>query len=200
MNRLLQFDRAAQPETLTLIGRELLPDGAVEIAGHGCLELTAVQQYQAALVREVGGADGIHQRALRRILTQLHPRATVPARQGFQGAQGQALTVEVGLSVQVQPFVGARHAGFLRAPLSLRGQPVRQAPAAAKSGQLIHCGALQQALGGQRRQGRVGIQHALHIGVWRWVQRTVTLLQQRSFEAINGIAKVLAQLGGANVQ
>lgn len=54
MNRLLQFDRAAQPETLTLIGRELLPDGAVEIAGQGCLELTAVQQYQAALVREVG--------------------------------------------------------------------------------------------------------------------------------------------------
>ena len=44
----------AWKEALTLVERQLLPDGTVEIAGHGSLEFAALQQHQGSLVREIG--------------------------------------------------------------------------------------------------------------------------------------------------
>ena len=200
MNRLLELNGTAQAQALAFIECQLFPDSAVEITGHGGLEVAAFQQHQCAFMRKVRRADGIQHRAFSRILTQLDARTPVPARQGFQGAQGQALAIEVRLGVQVQPFVGTGHPGFLGTPSGLRGQGLGQATGAAKGLQLIGRRPLQHTLGDRCGQGRVGIQQTLYIGIGRRVQRLVALFQQRPLEAVNGIAEIVAQLAGAHLQ
>ena len=200
MNRLLQFSGTAQTQALAFIERQLFPYSAVKIAGHGGLEVAAFQQYQRAFMRKVRGADGIQHRAFSRILTQLDARAAVPARQGFQGAQGQALAVEVRQGVQVQPFIGTGHPGFLGTPSGLRGQGLGQAARVAKGLQLICRRPLQHTLGDRCGQGRIGIQQTLYIGIGRRVQHLVALFQQRPLEGVNGIAEIMAQLARAHLQ